>query len=92
VIFKPKRGSILQFSRIIHFLEAALATSLAGHLWNYQGAAIGGFSVIVMGFLWEVGNKYFIPGNHRFGDAIDFWAFVSGALTAGMVYIVLFHK
>lgn len=87
-IFKPKKGPVLQWSRVVHCLESALAVAMAGHLGGYQWSIGVGLAAIIGGFGWEVSNRW-LPGKHPFGDAIDFWAFVAGALTAGVGYAVM---
>lgn len=60
-----------------------MLTAGGGHFFGYEGAVIGGFGVIVAGFLWEVSNRW-LPGYHPYGDAIDFYSFVVGALVANI--------
>lgn len=91
-VFKPKKGSLIKWSRIVHFLIAMTVTGYGGHLGGYQGSIWMGIAVIVGGFSWELLNKYLpkITGSklHPFGDAVDFWAFIAGAVTAGVGWIV----
>ena len=91
-IFKPKKGRLLRWSRIVHFLIAMTATGYGGHLGGYQGSIWTGLAVIAGGLLWELSNKWFpkltISKVHPYADAVDFWAFVSGAVVAGMGWII----
>jgi len=72
----------------VHFLIAMTVTGYGGHLGGYQGSIWVGIAVIGGGFLWELSNKYLpntISGKlHPFADAVDFWAFVLGAVVAGI--------
>lgn len=86
-IFHPKGKPILRWSRLLHFLEAALAVSIGGAIWGYEGIAWVSFAVIVLGFLWELSNRW-TKGFHRFADYLDFSAFVLGAILTGVLWIV----
>lgn len=86
-IFKPKKGSIWQKSRVAHLLLAATLTWYGGHEWGYQGSILTGLGAILMGFGWEVSNR-FTKGVHPYGDALDFWAFVVGAALSGIYWVV----
>jgi hypothetical protein len=87
-IFKPKQGPVLKWSRVVHFLVAATACGYGGHLLGYGGSIWSGIGTIALGLGWEVSNK-FMPGTHQYGDALDFWAFVAGALVSGVGYNLL---
>jgi len=76
----------------VHFLIATTITGYGGYLGGYQGSIWTGLAVIAGGFLWELSNKV-LPKftgstSHPFADAVDFWAFVSGAVVAGVGWIV----
>ena len=86
-IFKPKERPFWQWSRLVHFLVAALITALGGNGYGYEGAVCAGFGSIATGFGWEVSNRY-TKGWHMYGDALDFWAFVAGALVVGVGYVI----
>lgn len=77
-IFKPKDSPVFTPSRWLHFAEAFAVTLAGGIAGGYQGMAILSFVSIAAGFGWEVSNKW-LPGNHKYGDVIDFLAFVFGA-------------
>ncbi len=83
-IFKPKNKPILRWSRILHFLLAATLTAYGGHLWNYSGSVWTGAGTIAGGLAWELSNRFVGKGWHPYADALDFWAFVAGALMAGV--------
>lgn len=87
-IFKPKDKPILRGSRFLHFAETLFAVLLAGHLFGYTGMVWVGGACPLLGFLWEVCNKW-MPGDHRFGDAWDYWFFVAGALVGGVAYLLV---
>lgn len=82
-IFKPKVGPVFSRSRLWHFALASALTAGGGHFWGYEGAVFGGAGIIVIGFAWEVLNRW-LPGYHPYGDAIDFYSFVVGALIANI--------
>ena len=68
-------------------LVAATITAYGGHLWGYEGSAWACFGVIVLGFGWEISNK-FMKGWHPFADALDFLAFAIGAITTCLMYVM----
>lgn len=88
-IFRPKSGSIWKWNRLLHFLFAATITACGGHLWGYSGAVWCGFGSIVIGFLWELSNRFIGRGWHPYADSLDFWAFVLGAFMAGVSWTIL---
>jgi len=88
-IFKPKKGPVFKWSRLLHFMLAALITAYGGHLWGYEGSVFAGIGSILMGFSWELYNKFKGRGSHPYGDALDFWSFVLGAVTAGIGWLIL---
>ena len=83
-IFKPKNKPILRWGRVLHFLLAATITAYGGHLWGYSGSAWTGVAAIIGGLGWELSNRFVGKGWHPYADALDFWAFVAGALMAGV--------
>lgn len=78
-IFKPKEGPVFTTARMLHFAEAFGVTTAGGVVGGYQGMVVLAATSIIGGFLWEVSNKW-LPGPHKFGDAIDFLAFIVGSL------------
>jgi hypothetical protein len=84
-IFKPKKGPILRWSRLLHFAEAVAATTLGGIFGGDAGMAYAGAGAIAGGFGWEALNSRFPKGKHMFGDGWDFLAFVAGALATAVV-------
>lgn len=58
-------------------------TAGGGHFFGYEGAAFAGGGIIVLGFSWEILNRY-LPGYHPYGDIVDFYSFVVGALIANV--------
>ena len=88
MIFNPKGKPLLRWGRLIHFLLAATATAYGGHLWKDDGAAFIGFGAIVLGFAWELGNRFLhVPKwRHAFADGLDFWAVVLGAAVSGITW------
>jgi hypothetical protein len=82
-IFQPKKGPILRLGRFAHLLWGMLAPVLGALNWGYGGSIVGGIGIIVIGFLWEISNR-FTGGWHPFGDALDFWSFVIGATLSGV--------
>jgi len=87
-IFEPKPGSVLVWSRIVHFLEGAIVPALTGHLWGYGGLSWGAIGLTIGGALWEISNKW-LPGEHQFGDLTDWLAFVIGMLCSVIGYLIM---
>jgi len=87
-IFKPKQKPFWQWSRVVHFLLALTATAYGGHLYGYSGSVWTGIAVIGTGLAWELSNRFLGKGYHPFADALDFWAFVAGALFGGVGWLV----
>jgi len=89
----PKKGPLLQWGRVLHFLIAVTITGYGGHLGGYGGSIWTGVVVIVGGFLWELSNKYLYALTksklHPFADAVDFWAVVIGAVFGGLGYVIV---
>lgn len=88
MIFKRKPGPLLRWSRLLHASVAFGVTVAGSHFWGDTGCAFSGAGAIVGGFGWEIANR-FTGGWHPFGDVVDFFAFVIGALVAGLLWIVL---
>ncbi len=89
-IFAPKGKPLLRWGRLVHLLLAATATACGAHLWSDTGAACVGFGSIVLGFAWELGNRFLhVPKwEHAFADGLDFWAFVLGAAISGIGWVL----
>lgn len=85
--FKPKSKPILSWSRLVHLLLAATTTAYGVHLGGYNGCGWASGGVVIGGFLWEVGNKW-LKGNHRYGDILDFWAFIVGSGIVAVPYAI----
>lgn len=88
MIFKPKGKPIFRWSRVCHFLLAATVTAYGGHLWGGGGSVGAGVASVLGGLGWEVSNKY-TGGPHPFADAVDFYAFVAGAVVSGLGFNLL---
>lgn len=89
MIFKPKGRPILRWSRVCHFLLAATVTAYGGHLWGYEGSALSGGGMILVGFGWELWNRFSGKGPHPYADYLDFLAFVAGAVVSGLGFNIL---
>jgi len=87
-IFKAKQGPILSRGRLLHFLESAVLVAIGGAIWHYEGVAWVTLAVIVLGFGWELSNRW-TKGWHQFADYLDFVAFVIGAVASGLGWIFL---
>lgn len=79
----------MSWSRFVHLSLSSTVTAYAAHLKGYEGAVIVCFSMIVVGFGWEVSNRY-VPGWHPYGDALDFVSFVIGAAGTLAAYAACF--
>lgn len=88
-IFKRKPGPVLRWSRFMHFMLAATLTGYGAHLWGDDGVVFVGFGALGLGLLWEISNKVFGGSSHPYGDVLDFWAFVAGALTVGLGWYLI---
>ncbi len=60
---------------------------IGGLIWGYEGIAWISFAVIVLGFGWELSNRW-TRGWHQFADYIDFVAFVAGAVGTGILWVL----
>lgn len=67
---------------------AFAVTAGTGHFAGYEASVYSGIGMIVVGFGWEVANRW-MPGYHPFGDAIDFYAFSLGATIAGIATVLM---
>lgn len=79
-IFQPKNGPVLTWGRLLHFAESFVFVTLSGFLFGIDGVAFGSMIAITLGFGWEVLNHWWPTGYHMFGDLVDWYAFVAGAI------------
>jgi len=87
-IFKPKPGDILTTSRFLHLFEAAFFTAIS-FMAGYEIGAFALFIIIAIGFVWELSNKFVVPGQHRFGDAWDLMFFIYGVVIGGTASLII---
>lgn len=90
-LWRPKRGPVLRWGRLAHFVVAAAATLWSAHRGGYDGLGMASAAVLILAPLWELATVRlgsWLRWSHRFGDVVDLIAFVLGWLVAAIVALV----